>query len=77
MGQEPILLGFIKAVDFIHKQQRACPCQAAFIGTGEDFAQFCNAIKHRGYRLKRQSCLCRQQSGDGGFTRAWRAPKDQ
>ena len=74
--QKGILLGAVEAVDFVDEQHGAVPGLAALARAIENFAQICNAGKHRAQRFELQIRMARQQPRDGGFPAAGRPPQN-
>ena len=78
MGQKRILLGFIEAMHFIHKNQgflrvQALCCRLSLIHCR---ANVFNPAQHRAdgneLRIKRTG----HEAGNGGFAHTWRPPKN-
>jgi hypothetical protein len=77
MGQEPILLGLVEAVDLVHEQQRSLAVAAPNLGRLEHLAQFRNAGENGADLDEMQGAFIGKQAGDGGLADPGRPPQDQ
>ena len=77
MGKEPILLGFVKTMDFINEKQRALSVLPPQFGGLKDFAQVGHAGKNGTDLHEGEVRFIGQKPRDGGFAHTWRAPKNQ
>jgi len=77
MREQGVLLGFVPAVHFIHKQDSALAVQpAALRGVFDDFPQVGHACQHRAQADELRLGKLRDNLRDGGFAGAGRAIKD-
>ena len=77
MGQEPILLRLVEAVNLIDEQQGALPVRAPDLRLLEDLAQFRDPGENRADLHEMQVDSGRQQPRDGGLAHARRPPEDE
>ena len=74
--QEGILLGFVEAVHFVHKQNGAPAALPRHFGLGDGFADVFHARKHGGNRQKLRVKPLRHNPRQRGFADARAAPQN-
>ena len=76
--EQCVLLGFVEAVDFVHEEQSQLPVEApALLCFGDGFSKLSDAGVDSGDGLKRATGCMGDEAGEGGFSAAGGAPKDQ
>jgi len=78
MRKERVLLAFVEAVHLIHKHDGALGVQAGANGLGffHGLADVLDATQHRADAQELGIKGIGHQTGDGGFSYAWRAPQN-
>src|SRR6516162_2327923 len=76
VGQKSVLLGFVKPVNLIDKNDRAAACPPGFLGSGHDVFNLFNTRKHCAERDERGFRHPGDDPRQGSLADAWWSPED-